>query len=150
MRELEGEGAERDVLHPRADVRRQCAEPHDAEVTGRERGAGGADFDRGITFPEGVHRLLERRLTHPVHGWHRTVVGGEQLPIAVAPSNAPSWVSDAVIAGGGRLVEPADATAIVWFDARNPDALAPVLADAVQVRWVQLPWAGIEPYVAML
>lgn len=54
------------------------------------------------------------------------------------------------MAGGGRLVEPADATAIIWFDARDPDALGPVLAAASEARWVHLPWAGIEPYVTML
>ena len=55
-----------------------------------------------------------------------------------------------MIAGGGRLVDAGDATAIIWFDARNPDALGPVLAGAPGARWVQLPWAGIEPYVGML
>jgi phosphoglycerate dehydrogenase-like enzyme len=72
------------------------------------------------------------------------------IPVAVAPASAPSWVSDAVIAGGGRLVPPREATAIVWFDARNPRDLAPVLAGAPNARWIQLPWAGIEPYVDML
>jgi phosphoglycerate dehydrogenase-like enzyme len=72
------------------------------------------------------------------------------IPVAVAPANAPAWVSDAVIAGGGTLVSPGEATAIVWFDARNPPDLAPVLAGAPNARWVQLPWAGIEPYLDML
>jgi phosphoglycerate dehydrogenase-like enzyme len=48
------------------------------------------------------------------------------------------------------LVEPEDATAIIWFDARNPSGLVPVLAAARGATWVQLPWAGIEPYVEML
>lgn len=72
------------------------------------------------------------------------------IPVAVAPANAPAWVFDAVVAGGGTLVPPTEATAIVWFDARNPEALVPVLAGAPNARWIQLPWAGIEPYVDML
>jgi phosphoglycerate dehydrogenase-like enzyme len=59
-------------------------------------------------------------------------------------------VSDAVVAGGAQLVEPEDARAIIWFDASHPDALGPVLSSAPDVQWVQLPWAGIEPYVSML
>jgi phosphoglycerate dehydrogenase-like enzyme len=70
--------------------------------------------------------------------------------IAVAPESAPSWVRDAVVAGGGTLVSPADAEGLIWFDALRPDALAPVLVEAAGARWVHLPWAGIEPYAAIL
>jgi len=34
--------------------------------------------------------------------------------IAVQPPTSPEWVRDAVIAGGGHIAEPADASAIVW------------------------------------
>src|SRR6266550_713446 len=106
MCELERERPKGHVLHPRPDVRRQRAEPHDPEVVRGEGGAGGTDLDRSVAFFEGLHRLLEGRLTLPVHGWHRTVVVREALPVAVAPATAPPWVSDAVVAGGARLVEP--------------------------------------------
>ena len=75
---------------------------------------------------------------------------GDPLSVDVAPAHAPAWVADAVVAGGGTLVDPMDADALIWFDARNPNDLAPVLAAATNVQWVQLPWAGIEPYVDML
>lgn len=71
----------------------------------------------------------------------------EPLPVAVAPSDAPPWVAEAVVAGGGRVVPAADAAALVWFDALRPERLAPVLDDAPGVRWVHLPYAGVEPYV---
>lgn len=70
--------------------------------------------------------------------------------VAVAPDSAPRWVLHAVEAGGGTLVPPADAEALVWFDALRPDGLPPVLAEAPQARWVHLPWAGVEPYAAVL
>ncbi|HEX4903865.1 MAG TPA: D-isomer specific 2-hydroxyacid dehydrogenase family protein [Acidimicrobiales bacterium] len=69
--------------------------------------------------------------------------------IALAPADAPSWLADAITAGGGTLVEPARADGLVWFGPFAPEALRPVLA-ASPARWVQLPWAGVEPYLSML
>lgn len=71
------------------------------------------------------------------------------LPVAVAPDEAPPWVAEAVVAGGGELVAPAEADALVWFDALHPEALGRVLAAAPAVRWVHLPYAGVEPYVGL-
>lgn len=68
----------------------------------------------------------------------------------MAPEGAPAWVFEAVEAGGGTLVDPAEAEAVVWFDALRPEALAPVLARAPGARWVHLPWAGVEPYGDLL
>lgn len=69
--------------------------------------------------------------------------------IALAPNDAPAWLGDAITAGGGQLVEPERADGLVWFSPTEPDALRPVLARS-PARWVQLPWAGVEPYVSML
>lgn len=69
--------------------------------------------------------------------------------IALAPDDAPSWLADAITAGGGTLVEPSEAEGLVWFGPFEPDALRPVLAES-PARWVQLPWAGVEPYLGML
>ncbi|HEY8547834.1 MAG TPA: NAD(P)-dependent oxidoreductase, partial [Acidimicrobiales bacterium] len=41
----------------------------------------------------------------------------------------------------------AEAEALVWADADDPGGLAKVLDEHAGIRWVQLPWAGIEPYV---
>ena len=70
--------------------------------------------------------------------------------VAVAPASAPDWVAEAIRRGGGRIVDPPDAEALVWFDATRPNDLAPVLARAPGARWVHLPWAGVEPYVPLL
>lgn len=45
---------------------------------------------------------------------------------------------------------PDGATAVVWTQADDPDGLARLLAEHPGIEWVQLPWAGIEPYVPLL
>ena len=70
--------------------------------------------------------------------------------IAVAPQAAPGWVADAVTAGGGELVAPGEADGLVWFGGPDAEAFEPVLASAPQASWVQLPWAGVETYAALL
>ena len=70
--------------------------------------------------------------------------------IAVQPPNSPDWVRDAVIAGGGHIVEPGDAAAIVWTAARNADGLREILNANDHLAWVQVPFAGIENFVPVL
>ena len=66
------------------------------------------------------------------------------------PAGVRTWLSDAVVAGGGSLVDVSEAEALVWAETGRPEALAALLASAPQVRWVQLPWAGIEPFAGVL
>lgn len=66
--------------------------------------------------------------------------------IAVSPDPAPAWLTRAVHAGGGTVVPIAEAEALVWARPDDPDGLAAVLADHPGLRWIQLPWAGVEPY----
>jgi len=70
--------------------------------------------------------------------------------IAVAPHDVPSWIPDAVVAGGGHVVPLAEADALVWGSPRRPDLLADALAAGDHLRWVQLPWAGIEAFTDLL
>jgi phosphoglycerate dehydrogenase-like enzyme len=60
------------------------------------------------------------------------------------------WIDAAVVAGGASVVPPDQATAVVWTQSDDPDGLADLLRTHPQIRWVQLPWAGIEPYVPLL
>jgi phosphoglycerate dehydrogenase-like enzyme len=69
--------------------------------------------------------------------------------IATEPVSS-SWIDDAVRAGGGDVVEPTEATGVVWTQADDPGGLAALLEANPQIGWVQLPWAGIEPYVPLL
>lgn len=59
-----------------------------------------------------------------------------------------SWLRDAVAAGGATVVDEGTADAVVWADPRSADGLAELLVP--EVRWVQLPWAGIETFVPVL
>ena len=56
------------------------------------------------------------------------------------------WIDQAVVDGGGVLVEPADADAVVWTHKSAPEDLSTLLAANPGLRWVQLPWAGVDPY----
>ena len=70
--------------------------------------------------------------------------------VCVAPAGAPSWVSDAVVAGGGVLSPAEGADAVVWSDARNPAGLGELLAAHPQVEWVQVPFAGVENFMTIV
>jgi phosphoglycerate dehydrogenase-like enzyme len=70
--------------------------------------------------------------------------------IAVAPSSSPEWVRQAVLAGGGEVAEPAEATAVVWTAARDPQGLADLLRDNNHIEWVQVPFAGIENFIPVI
>jgi phosphoglycerate dehydrogenase-like enzyme len=68
--------------------------------------------------------------------------------IVVGPVPGPDWVRAAVEAGGGVLVEPGQADAVVWGGAPNDVAgLLALVGEAANARWVALPWAGVEFYV---
>lgn len=71
------------------------------------------------------------------------------LPCGVAPA-APASVVEAVRAGGGTVVGPAEAEAVVWTDPLDAAGLAALLAGAPQVRWVQLPFAGVDRFARLL
>jgi phosphoglycerate dehydrogenase-like enzyme len=71
--------------------------------------------------------------------------------VAVAPTSGRyESLVVAVEAGGGLVVEPAEAEALVWADAARPDLLPEVLAGTTGLRWVQLPFAGIENFTHLL
>lgn len=59
-------------------------------------------------------------------------------------------MAEAVGDGGGHVVPVDEAEALVWADPRNPDALEQALDRAPDVRWVQLPFAGIENFVQLV
>jgi phosphoglycerate dehydrogenase-like enzyme len=59
-------------------------------------------------------------------------------------------MSDAVVAGGGHLVPPAEAEGLVWASPRGAKKLAALLEASPDIRWVQLPWAGVEEFVHLV
>ncbi len=70
--------------------------------------------------------------------------------VAVLPGTAVSWISDAVVDGGGELVDVADTTALVWGAARDPEGLAAVLDVNQHLEWIQLPFAGVEEFAHLI
>lgn len=66
--------------------------------------------------------------------------------IAVAPTRRATMLH-AITAAGGEVVPPEQAEALVWTNHDDPRALADLLSARRNLIWVQLPWAGIEPYV---
>jgi phosphoglycerate dehydrogenase-like enzyme len=69
-------------------------------------------------------------------------------PIAVGPDPVAKWIRQAVEDGGGALVPASEAEALVWNDPFDVDALQRTLAEGPKIRWVQLPWAGVENFAA--
>ncbi|HMC39742.1 MAG TPA: D-isomer specific 2-hydroxyacid dehydrogenase family protein [Acidimicrobiales bacterium] len=70
------------------------------------------------------------------------------MRIAIGPSDA-DFATAAVQAGGAQVVplgQPADG--LVWLSPVHLDQLAAALSDQPGIRWVQLPFAGIENAVA--
>jgi len=73
------------------------------------------------------------------------------MRILMGPKEPRAEYARAVRDGGGTIVtDPALADAVVWLHPRDPDGLAALLAAAPGVSWVQLPFAGIEPYLPLL
>ncbi len=97
-----------------------------------------------MTRGTGQHRDLAAE--HRVQPVHRPTAG----PIAVLPEQREMFV-DAVLAGGGT-VEPLSAATrgIVWLSETRADELAVVLEANPNIQWVQLPWAGVDAFGAVL
>jgi len=75
----------------------------------------------------------------------RTDVGPPR--ILVAPGRARPGMLRAIADGGGVVVDgPEDAEGLVWIAPRDPSRLAETLAAGPGISWVQLPFAGIEPF----
>ena len=71
--------------------------------------------------------------------------------IALAPEGIRGWLADAIEAGGGTVVPAEEADGLVWAEPAKARELDELLHHAAsKVRWVQLPWAGIEPYVDII
>lgn len=69
--------------------------------------------------------------------------------VAVLPRTA-EWIDGAVSGAGGVLSPPEVASAMVWTANSEPEQLAAAVGSAPALEWVQLPWAGVEPYVEVI
>ena len=73
-----------------------------------------------------------------------------KLRCVVLPEGTRRELGSAVEEGGGVLVPLDQAEALIWTDTCDPAALRAVLDASPGIRWVQLPFAGIEPFVDVL
>ena len=73
--------------------------------------------------------------------------------IAVAPDTRPV-MHDAFVAAvrdaGGEVASLAEARALVWADPYAAGMYPEIIAAAPAVEWVQLPYAGVEPFLDYL
>ncbi len=74
----------------------------------------------------------------------------DRAHLAVAPDGVRGWLGEAVEHGGGRLVEVAEARGLVWAEPRDDGSLGALLDRHPRIEWIQLPWAGIEPFVGVV
>lgn len=56
-------------------------------------------------------------------------------------------MTEAARHGGAGVVEPALASGLIWTDPADATALGALLDAHPGISWVQLPWAGVEPYI---
>ena len=73
---------------------------------------------------------------------------GNSVPrIAVGPHGVAEWACDAVRAGGGEVVDVSEAQGLVWTDFDTTEQLVATLASNPEIRWVQVPFSGVETYL---
>ena len=65
---------------------------------------------------------------------------------ALLPQGHQPALASAITEGGGQLVGVEDAEAVVWTDPHEAQELRRVLDEHPHIRWVQLPFAGVEPF----
>ncbi|MGV8969860.1 MAG: D-isomer specific 2-hydroxyacid dehydrogenase family protein [Microbacteriaceae bacterium] len=94
----------------------------------------------------GQHKDLVATAAEALDGHRRPTPG----PIAVLPESQQVFV-DAVTAGGGVVAPLSPETrGLVWLSERRASELAEVLVAHPAIEWVQLPWAGVDPFVPLL
>jgi phosphoglycerate dehydrogenase-like enzyme len=77
-------------------------------------------------------------------------IDADRSRIAVLPAGVRSFLADAVKTGGGELSPPDTAVALVWTETADGNGLGRLLDAHAGLEWVQLPWAGVEPYADVI
>ena len=73
-----------------------------------------------------------------------------EVRCALLPEGEREELATAITEGGGRLVAVAEAEALIWTSHTDATSLEQVLAANPQLRWIQLPFAGIERFVHLV
>lgn len=70
--------------------------------------------------------------------------------IAIEPKSNSAY-EQAVVSAGGKVASLSDQVkGLIWTDYSAPDLLARVLDQNPQIEWVQLPFAGVDAFAAIL
>ncbi len=69
---------------------------------------------------------------------------------AVLPEGNRNELASAVTEGGGVVVPIEEAEALIWTATTGAEDLRALLDEHPRIEWVQLPFAGIEPFVDVL
>lgn len=78
---------------------------------------------------------------------HRVIPPG---PISLAPLVKPLF-EDPVVRAGGQLVEVGpDTKGLIWLSEKDADDLMATLWQYPTIEWLQLPWAGVDAFAAVL
>ncbi len=76
------------------------------------------------------------------------MANGRSTPkIAVGPYGSADWACEAVRAGGGQVVDVAEAQGLIWIDFDSTPQLVVALASNPNITWVQVPFSGVETYM---
>lgn len=70
--------------------------------------------------------------------------------IALEPKQFPAYLEAIESAGGMVVPLSSEVEALVWTDYARPDLLSEVLDSNPQLKWVQLPFAGVDAFSAVL
>ncbi|MET0956131.1 MAG: D-isomer specific 2-hydroxyacid dehydrogenase family protein [Cryobacterium sp.] len=71
-------------------------------------------------------------------------------PIAILPEPQPQFAAAVEQAGGTVDVLSAETRGLIWLSYARAAELGDVLAQNPQIAWVQLPWAGVDAFSAVL
>lgn len=70
--------------------------------------------------------------------------------LALGPSTSPEWMRRAIEDGGAEIVDLSRAEALVWGAPRDAEGLAQALVANRNLRWIQLPFAGVENFAHLI
>jgi len=73
-----------------------------------------------------------------------------EVRCALLPAGRREELGTAVTEGGGEVVPLSEANALLWTSPQDPEDLRSVLDANPAITWVQLPFAGVEPFVDVL
>ncbi|MFM6967205.1 MAG: NAD(P)-dependent oxidoreductase [Rhodoluna sp.] len=66
--------------------------------------------------------------------------------VAVLPQPEKAYSAAVEQAGGVFVDDVTEANSIVWTDSKSPEKLREILSKNSQIRWVQLPFAGVDNF----